>query len=145
MAAILGEPDFELVRKAIGVEIKERALPNSTIALSIYRGAAERWARATDPNLETNLAGDNEDIKAAIVNAVALKTASLLVIAFPFLTQETFGRGSGFTRQAIDKEQLAESLASRASDELQSYLNPGGTSTASFLPAFTVAPGYRGQ
>lgn len=143
MAAILHEEDFEMVRKAIGVEVKARILPSPTIALPIYQGAAERWARETDPNLDENL---TDEKKAQVIkNAVALKTASLLVIAFPFLMQEQFGRGSGFTRQAVDRDQLAESLASRAGDELNSYLNPGGNSTASFLPAFALASGRRGQ
>lgn len=145
MAAILSEDNLEMVRKAIGVEVDARVLPDSTIGLPIYQGAAERWARGLDSTLDTKLAGSDEDIKAAIINAVALKTASLLVMAFPFLTQEQFGHGSGFTRQTINKEQLAESLASRAVEEINSYLNPTGTPASAFLPAFTVARSCRGR
>ncbi|HMV50853.1 MAG TPA: hypothetical protein PLD20_24410 [Blastocatellia bacterium] len=143
---ILAEENFEAVRMAIAVELSEDDLPNAVIALPIYQGVAERWARSVDSTIETRLQNGTEDEKAAALNGVIFKTASLLVSALPFLQREEFGPGEGFTRQKVDKGQLAESLAARAAAELDSYLNPGGnTTTAAFLPAFAVAPGYRGR
>lgn len=144
--AILAEEDLDAVRWAIAVELTADDLPNHVITLPIYQGVAERWAKSVDPTIEDRLANGTQDQKNAALNAVIFKTASLLVSALPFLQREDFGPGEGFTRQKVDKGELAESLAARAAAELDSYLNPGGTTTsAAFLPAFAVAPGYRGR
>lgn len=144
---ILAEENFDAVRMAIAIELTEGDLPNAVIMLPIYQGVAERWARGIDPTIETRLQTGTDDQKTAALNAVIFKTASLLVSALPFLQREEFGPGEGFTRQKVDKGELAQSLAARAAAELDSYLNPDGNNskTAAFLPVFSVAPGYRGR
>ena len=138
---ILGEEDFDSIRLAISTDLTEDDLPDTTIALPIYLGAAERWAKSVDPSIDTR----TDDKLEAAQNAVALKTASLLIVALPILQREEFALGEGYTRQKVDTDQVSKSLAARAQAELDSYLNAGSTTTATYLPAFTVAAGNRGQ
>lgn len=139
---ILTEENLELVRKAIGVELTEDDLPDNVIALPIYQGRAETWATKIDPQIADRV---DEELQQA-QNAIAFKTAAFLVTAMPFLTEETFGVREGYRRQEVDTQKLAEALASAAQAELDAYLNPdGGSASTSFLPAFTVASGYRGR
>lgn len=143
---ILMTPDCESVRKAIGIEVTTAQLPDAVIALAIYEGAASLWAKTVDPDVMAKVAGGTDDQKAHITNAVVLKTASLLVKAFPFLEEESFGLGHNFKRAKVDKEVLSDSLASRAYEEMAAYLNTDTTKpSVAFIPAFTVAPGYRGR
>ena len=143
---ILTNPDLESVRKAIGIEVTTTQLPDATIALAIYEGAAALWAKSVDPDVMTTFANGTTDQKQHITNAVILKTASLLVRAFPFLQEESFGLGHSFKRAAVDKEALSDSLASRAYEEMSAYLNTDTTKpSVAYIPAFAVAPGYRGR
>jgi hypothetical protein len=140
---ILDANDYAMVRAAIGVEVDARALPDDIIALPIYQGAAEIWAHG----LDEDWAARTGDERTALKCGVALKTASLLVTAMPFLIEETFGRTQGFRRQEVDIDKLAAFLNSRASGFLLGYLDPGydvATEVAYAMPAtFTVGHGYR--
>ncbi len=138
---ILSEEHYDAIRKAIATELDAKDLPDTTISLSIYLGAAERWALATDPDIATRQGTELE----AAQNAVIFKCASLLVPAVAFLEQESFAPGESFRRQRVDKDELAQTLAVRAQAELDSYLLAGTASAATYLPTFAVAPGYRGR
>lgn len=138
---ILSEEHYDAIRKAIAVELDADDLPDTTISLSIYLGAAERWALAADPDIATRQGSQLE----AAQNAVIFKCASLLVPAVPFLEQESFAVGEGFRRQRVDKDDLAQTLAVRAQSELDSYLLTGSSTGATYLPVFCVGPGYRGR
>ncbi len=138
---IIGEEQYDAVRKAISLDLTEDEIGAEVIALGIYQGAAERWATLADPQIATRA---NAELEAA-QNAVVLKTASLLVAALPFLEREEFGIGEGFTRQKMDRAKTAEQLAERAQAELDSYLNTGATASATFLPVFAVGTGGRGR
>lgn len=138
---VLSEEHYDAIRKAIAVELDADDLPDTTISLSIYLGAAERWAAAADPDIDTRQGAELE----AAQNAVIFKCASLLVPAVPFLEQESFAVGEGFRRQRVDKEELAQTLAVRAQAELDSYLAAGSSTGATYLPVFCTAPGYRGR
>lgn len=143
---ILTTPDLESVRKAIGIEVTSSQLPDTVISLAIYEGAAALWAKGVDPDVLTTFASGTDDQKAHITNAVVLKTASMLVKAFPFLEEESFGLGHSFKRAKVDKESLSDSLASRAYEEMSAYLDTDDTKpSVAFIPAFAVAPGYRGR
>lgn len=140
--AILGEEHYDAIRKAISLELTDKEIPDTVIALPIYQGTAERWAALIDSQIVTRTDAQKE----AAENAVILKTASLLVAALPILEREEFGPGEGFTRQRVDRQKLSEQLAARAQAELDSYLiSADSTTTATFLPVFAVGGGRRGQ
>lgn len=139
MASILTSAEYAEVRAAIGTDVSARDLPNSIIKLDLYQGVAERWARGIDAAIDTRQGDDLRIIKTAIV----LKTASLILPAFPHLVSEDFGEGESVRRQSVNIEERAAKLAQRAQDAIGQLVTQEAKPLN--LPTmFTVAKGRRG-
>lgn len=140
--AILTTAQYPEIRAAIGVEVNSRVLPDKVISMSIYLGAAERWALTVDADAATREGDELITLKSAIT----LKTASLLIKAMPMLLREEFRLGEGFQRQKVDVKERADDLAAQALDAINSYIEPTEDERTAVLPVFfDVASGTRGK
>jgi hypothetical protein len=139
MASILTSAEYVEVRAAIGTDVSPRDLSNAVIKLDLYQGAAERWARSIDATADSRQGDELRTLKTAIV----LKTASLILPAFPHLVSEDFGEGESVRRQPVNIEERATKLAQRAQDTIGQLV--AQESKPLNLPTmFTAAKGRRG-
>lgn len=142
MATWVTPGDYPAVRAAIDVSLTAAVLPDDTIGLDVYVGAAEREVRLADPLAESYSGENMERVKAAAI----LLTAAALCPAIPRLTSERFADYQ-YGQQAVDWAALAEHLRRRARAELSAITATDPTTRASTQRhrAFAVATGRRGQ
>lgn len=138
---ILDETQYEQVRAAIDTSLTEDDLPDATIALDLYAGAANRWLLRRDSDAATRMGDD----AASVTLAAVLYCAALLVGAIPRLTQENHDGVTSYTRALETPAQIAERLLARAEDALAGVLEPSAPTTASIPTMFTRASGRRGR
>lgn len=129
---------YPAVRAALDVSLTVLVLPDATIALSIYHGAAEAEILARDPLAATRTGDELQHIQ----NAAVLLTAALLAPALPGYTAEDFSEYS--YQRKTDWATRAAELRKRAEAELAAVLEPENPTTASKPTMFTTAPGTRG-
>lgn len=135
--AILSSSDYPAIRQALDITFDENYLPDATIALPIYLGAAESEIVRRDPQAASRTGAAGIHIK----NAVILLTASYLAPAIQSMHAETFGTYT-YTHDTTNWQEKAEQLAARSEQELQSAM---GNLPAPARPSFfTVARGGRG-
>mgnify|MGYP001192831459 CR=1 FL=1 len=117
--ALLGSSDYPAIRAAIDISLTATDLPDATIALDLYAGAAERWVLGRDPDAASRTGDDALRVKEAAVCACA----ALLLPALPAIRRETHGDDS-YERQVVDPEKQAAALWGRASAAIDAYLAP---------------------
>lgn len=145
--AILGEEDVagfcDAVRKALDVSIEPSTLPDTTIQLGIYLGAAE--AELLD---RVDDADDSEHPdRPRVLRALTYLTAELLAPAvFPVTSLSAQTHDLSYSRQVFNPEKKAAELRARAEKEIARLLEPGNTDAGVIMPIFfSTAPGYRGR
>lgn len=125
---ILKSADFPIIRAAIDHTLDEVGLPDSIIAMSIYRGAGESAVLERDSlalnRIDVGDALYNATQATHIRNAAIFFTASLLVLALPQIQKETFGTHYAVQNQLLSRNELATSLNARAEAELDFILTP---------------------
>lgn len=131
--------DPNLVRAALDTWLTADDLPDATIMLPLYAGAAVRevQARDADADLRTGTARERLHV------AAALLTAARLVVAVPFVTAETHGQDS-YTRQTLTPEDRAAVLRATAEDEIAGVIDVA-TVVVIDLPFFRLGTGGRGR
>lgn len=137
--ALLTSADYPAIRAALDVALDSTILPDATIALDIYLGAAEREVAALDPDSGTRTGDDLARVKSAVVYL----TAALLAPAIPWIVRESVG-GQSYERVREDWGALASALRQRAHAEIATVLDP--TQVTPTRPAvFALAAGRRGR
>lgn len=127
--------DCDLVRAALDTSLTADALPNTTIILDVYLGAAEREVKARD----TSWASRTGDEATALKTAVAYLTAARLAPALPQIVDAKDGQLSR-RLQERDMMALAATLRGYADSELQTLVVDDVRPTM-----FARAAGSRGQ
>lgn len=125
----------DLIRAAIDTSLTAEALPNATIALDVYLGAAEREVKARD----TAWASRTGDELTALKTAVAYLTAARLAPAVPQIV-DAKDRDLSRRLQERDMMVLAAALRGYADTELQTLVVDDVRPTM-----FARATGRRGQ
>ena len=137
--SLLDAADFPAIRAALDVSLKAQTLPDATIALPIYQGAAEAEVLARDPLAESRAGAALQ----RVVNAAIFLTAAYLAPAMPALTAETIGKYS--YERKTDWAARAADLRQRADVELAAVLTPDVARSPRPPSLFAVARGRRGQ
>lgn len=145
MVQIIAVADFPEVRAALDVSLDITNLPDSVIALDIYRGRATDWVISRNP-AAASWSGSVDAPSIAIRRACILATAALLAPSLPWLIQETFEHQVSYKRQETDLQMLVSDLWSQANAQIDLSLpDDGVVTTGGGKPFFTVARGRRGQ
>lgn len=126
------------VRAVIDISLDSSALPDATIALGSFQGAAEAEVKAALPNwasyTDANSAEYQRTQRAAIYLIAARISRSL-----PALTSETFGNYR-YQLQVADPAERSALLEDQAAAEIAAVLDPAGDADLAFFPhTFTVA------
>ena len=143
--AILAFADYPAVRAAVDVSLTTANLPDATIALDIYAGAAVRDVTDRYPGAAavTTPASTQLKITAAAVYFCAARLAIPLAgVIVSSLSVST--RDQGFSRPPYNGEKRREDLLALAEDELADILEPA-EETPNRPTMFTVASGTRGR
>lgn len=137
--ALLNSGDYPAIRAALDVSLSATDLPDATIALDLYSGAAERWVLARDSNAASRTGTDALRVKEAAVCACA----ALLLPALPIIRRETHGDDT-YERAVVEPEKAAAALWGRASAAIDAYLEPEDTD-GQRPTFFALASGRRGR
>lgn len=130
---------YPAVRAALDVSLDATTLPDATIGLAIYAGAAAVDVKRRDPAWATRTG----DALQRLENAQVLFTAALLAPAVPAIEREQM-QDYSYTRSKVDWTARAATLIERANEELAAVVTP--TATTPGRPAFfSVAHGGRGR
>jgi len=139
MADLLPSDLYPSVRAAIDVSLSSAMLPDSVIALSIYKAAAIADVLAIDAD-----AADRSGTELAHAqNAAVYFAAARIIAAVPQITRETRDTHT-YQRRDVDPAERAAELRSLASAELDAYLATDAA-TADIPTVFQAARGYRGR
>jgi hypothetical protein len=144
MVQYLSTGQFPGVRAAIDISLDASNLPDDVIDLPQYRGDAERWIVASNPDAATYAPG-SEQYQTTQVAAI-YACAALIGPAVPMLTGETYSDGYRYTRDKVDPLALADSLWLKARQALAAAMDtdvPALTERAPSRFVFTRAPGNR--
>ncbi len=110
------EEDFESVRKALHQQIDAALLPDSTIALDIYQGRAEREIKARIPDAEARTGDEAVLVK----NAATFWLASLLAPVVELVLSEALpGGGYRYQRPETNWRERADLLMGAALTEIE--------------------------
>lgn len=139
MVDLLPSAAYPSVRAAIWIGLTDTTLPDATIALDIYAGAAVRDVLAVDPQAETRTGAP----LAAAERAAVYFCAARMAEALP-QTTEISKDGATIRRRLPDLAARAAALRALASAALDSYLATT-PATADIPTLFTTAPGTRGR
>lgn len=137
---ILTAAHYPAIRAALDTELDETALPDKTIALDIYHGAAEREVQARDPDWATRTGEDGQRLRAAVVYLAAARLASAVVRLTSINVQS---RDLSFSRPVFDPAVKAAELRALAEQELAAVLTPE-ESTSGRPTMFSLASARRG-
>lgn len=138
--AIISPSDFPAVRAALDTELTEANLPNNTIALDIYQGAAEREVKGRDEDWESRTGEELLRLKAATVYLTAARLAPSVVRITSMNVQ---GRDLSYSKQTFDPEKKAAELRALAEQELAELVTPE-EETSGRPTMFTLASARRG-
>jgi hypothetical protein len=137
--ALLTTAEYPAIRAAIDVSLDSAALPDATIALGIYAGAAELDVISRDPLALSRTGAE----LAHVTNAAIYFCAARLIVALPQILRETFADHS-YERGQTDIAQRAGELRALATAEIETVISPTDTTPA--MPTmFTVGTGDRGR
>lgn len=119
--ALITADEFPAIRAAINIGLDDVGLPDATIALPIYLGAADTEVKRRDPLWVSRTGTELRHLKNAVIYFAAARI--VLVLARP--SSETFGQRYSYKIDQLSASQLASSLESFGDDELIAVLNPG--------------------
>jgi hypothetical protein len=134
MPITLGTSEYESARKLVDTSLTADQLPDTTLALDAFGGAAVRW-------VETRTSNADDDAKMAAV----YKLASIVLPAFPRLLSES-NAGYSYSQQQANIEKRVAQLLELAEDSIarSEAENPTDVGTAygdaSQVKMFDVAP-----
>jgi hypothetical protein len=135
MAFVFDTTRFPDVRAAIGLDIDEAMLPDSTLALPIYKSATERY-------INENLTATQVTAKPELAQyAASLYLASLVVPSLRFVQSERIV-GGNISYVPINVEEKVSQLVGLASGAIADAQGEGGAppdTTASDLNYFGLA------
>ena len=134
---LITSADYPAIRAAIDTSLDTTSLPDATIALDIYAGAAMRLVLARDPAAATRTG----DALARVTAAAVYYTAARLILALPQITREAYPEQS-YQRQDVNVSERAAYLTSLADAELDAVL--GDAATAGMPTMFAAGHGRRG-
>jgi hypothetical protein len=135
----LASTAYPSIRAALDVSLDSTVLPDATIGLAIFQGAAEADVERQDPQWATRTGAD----ATAIQNAAIYYTAARIAPSIPNITGEAIG-DSSYRREAVDWTARAAWLRSQGDAALASILTP--TTVPADRPTFfAVAAGCRGR
>lgn len=138
MTALLTSTHYPAIRAALEVTLTAKELPDATIALNIYLGAAIAEVLARDPIAESRTGAALTHCE----NAGILFCAALLAPALPAITGEQT-KNYQYSQKATDWSAQAAQLRKRAELELAAVLTP--TEVAPERPTmFARVSGRRG-
>jgi len=124
---ILTSADYPAIRAALHTSITDTILPDATIALDIYQGAAEAEIVRRDPDALTR----TDDELTHIENAAVLLTAAFLAPAVELVQSEYIpGGGYRYQRPEVNWQDRAAVLRQRAETELAAVLTPTTVTSA---------------
>jgi hypothetical protein len=129
--------DHDAVRAVIDTSLTEDVLPDATISLSAFAGAALSYVEARDPEAQTRTGDEATRLNRAVVYL----TAAHLLPSVPQLVSEKLGPVST-TRLATNWQERAADLRLRADEEIQAVLDADARAP-SRPTVFTTARGTR--
>lgn len=139
--AILSSTDYPSIRAALDVDLDSSNLPDSTIALDIYSGAADALVYDRDPDADDRTGSDADRIKRAAVYFCAALLAPV-VVRITSLAVQT--RDVSYSRPVFDPAERAAELRALAEAEIDEVLTPA--EEAPGRPTmFDTAAGTRGR
>jgi len=139
--AILSSTDYPSIRAALDVDLDSSNLPDSTIALDIYSGAADQLVYNRDPSADSRTGDDADRIKRAAIYFCAALLAPV-VVRITSLAVQT--RDVSYSRPVFDPAERAAELRALAEAEIDEVLTP--TEEAPGRPTmFDTAAGTRGR
>lgn len=110
---VLHSSYYPSVRAAISVDVDDVSLPDTTIALAIYKGEAERFVMRGLSEAQYTHVDYVDDAS----HAAVLYLASLLIPALPVVVSERIA-GGNVTYQTVDQEQRIADLQEMANDRI---------------------------
>lgn len=142
--AILATADYPAIRAAVDISLTTANLPDATIALDIYAGAAVRDVIDRYPGAAAvTVAATQLKITAAAVYFCAARLAIPLTgVIVSSLSVST--RDQNWSRVAYNGEKRREDLLALVEAELADILEPD-EETPNRPTMFRLAPGYRGR
>lgn len=139
--AILTSNDYPAIRAALDVSLDSSNLKDTTIALDIFSGQADREVYERDPLADSRTGDDADRIKAAAVYFCAALLAPV-VVRITSLAVQT--RDVSYSKPVFDPAQRAAELRAMAEAEIDAVLTP--SEEAPGRPTmFDVAAGTRGR
>lgn len=139
--AILSSSDYPAIRAALDVGLNAQQLPDATIGLDTFVGAAEAELLRRVPNAASKTGDDLKRVKRALV----WLTAALLAHSVVRITSMNIQtRDLSYSRQTFDPDEKAAELRGRAEAEIGMVLEPN-ESTFAMPTMFTLAAGGRGR
>ncbi len=124
--AILDADDYGMIRSAIDVSLTAARLPDATIELPIYLGAAESEVLRRIPDAATRVGEELQHVK----NAIALLVAALLAPTIPRMSSEKMGEYQYQLASASKVGDIVAELRGRADQELRFLELPSATTRA---------------
>lgn len=115
MAELLPMANYPAVRAALDLGLSTHDLPDATIELPIYKGAAERDVKAIDPDAESRTGDELEKAQNAAIYFCAARLAPS-VVRLTSLSVQT--RDVSYQKQTFDPEEKAAELIRRAKEEM---------------------------
>jgi hypothetical protein len=139
--------EYDLARKALDVALTDADLPDATIILSTFLGAAEREIKQRDPLWAGRTGAEEIRLKAA----TAYMTAAFLAGSWRPLQELSESQGDVHSQTvthrkkyaAWDAAALAAALRALAEAELAGYLETSGETDIPTM--FALATGRRGR
>jgi len=123
MAFPLSSTEYPAVRAALDTELNDTTLPDATIALDIYEGAANQDVLDLDPSAASRTGTDGERVLRAAIYFCAARLAPV-VVRLTSLSITT--RDLAYAKAVFDPDEMAERLRKLAHDEMDEVL---GTDT----------------
>lgn len=141
MTDLITSAEYPAIRAALDTELDSDKLPDSIIALSIYKEKARQDVLKRDPDAESRTG----DKFTHVQNAAIYLCAALLAPAVIRVTSVNVqGRDLSYQRRIWDPADKAAELRELAEQELAAVLTP--TDDTPGMPTmFTVAGGTRGK
>lgn len=116
---LLTSADYPAIRAALDAHLDTTLLPDATIELSPFLGAAELEVADRDPNAATRTGDDLARVKLAVIYLAAANLAP----SVPRLISSSAG-DSSFTLTTINWDELARTLKGKADAQLRAVLTP---------------------
>lgn len=138
--SILSAADYPAIRAALDTSLDTSALPDQTIALDIYQGAAEREVKERDPDWAARTGTDALRLRAAAVFLTAARLTSAVIRVTSVNVQS---RDLSYSRPVFDPAEKAAQLRALAEQELAALVTPNAA-TSGRPTMFSLASSRRG-